>query len=104
MLPSKTQAYVDELAGLVEQLKTLVETQAHQNDQADADHWILDTDQMIFMMQHHNMIEAAYASEDLDSLRLLAASEAFKSVFGEMSFDEAYDRYECALEDNRADS
>lgn len=68
------------------------------------DDWLLDADQMIFMLQHHNAIEAAYESDDLDSLRELAGTDAYKAVFGVMSFDEAYDRYECMLEAERGDT
>ena len=66
------------------------------------DDWTLNADQMIFMLQHHNPIEAAYAEDNLAFLRELAKSEEYKAVFGAMSFDEAYDRYECMLEDGRA--
>jgi hypothetical protein len=72
--------------------------------QPENDSWTLTTDQMIFMLQYHNAVEAAYANDDMDFLRSLAASEAFVSVFGEMIFDEAYDRYESTLEDDHADS
>jgi len=59
--------------------------------------WTLNTDQMIFMLQHHNMIETAFAVDDVENLRELAASPSFRAVF-DMSFDEAYDRYETMLE------
>lgn len=74
-----------------------------QNIEID-DEWSLTTDQMIFMMQHHNLIEQAFEDDDMDSLRTLAASEAFKLIFHDISFDEAYDRYESMLEDERASS
>ena len=60
--------------------------------------WILNADQMTFMLQHHNVIEAAYSSNDLDFLCELAASEPYLAVFGHMGWDEAYDRYETLLE------
>jgi hypothetical protein len=72
--------------------------------QNEEDQWILTTDQMIFMLQYHNPIEAAYENDDMEYLRSLAASEEYKSIFGDMSFDEAYDRYECMLEDDSADT
>lgn len=50
------------------------------------------------MMQHHNFIESAFENEDLDSLRELADSDAFKTVFGQMGFDEAFDRCETVFE------
>lgn len=65
------------------------------------DEWALDADQMIFMLQHHNPIAAAYEADDLAFLRDLAASQDYKTVFGSMSFDKAYDRYECMLEAER---
>jgi hypothetical protein len=65
--------------------------------------WTLSADQMIFMLQHHNGIEAAYEADDLEALRELAASDEYKAIFGDMSFDEAYDRYECTLESERGE-
>ena len=62
------------------------------------DDWTLNGEQMIFMLQHHNPIEAAYEDDRMDYLRELADSEAYTAIFGDMSFDEAYDRYECMLE------
>ena len=64
------------------------------------DDWSLSSDQMIFMLQHNNEIEAAYERDDLEFLRSLAASDEYKAAFGDMSFDEAYDRYETLLEDS----
>ena len=61
--------------------------------------WILNADQMTFMLQHHNAIETAYAANDIDFLRELAKSDAYRKLFGEMGWDEAYDRYETMLED-----
>src|SRR5262245_36558153 len=59
--------------------------------------WTLTAAQIAFMLVYHNAIEEAFAKDNLDSLREMAASSDFKSVFGEMSFDEAYDRYETVL-------
>jgi predicted RNase H-like HicB family nuclease len=59
--------------------------------------WTLNPDQLIFMLRHHNTIAAAFASEDLIYLRDLAASTAFRATFGDMGFDEAWDRYETML-------
>ncbi|GEM_PF-3598592 len=56
--------------------------------------WTLTSDQMVFMLRHHNAMLAAYQTDDLDFLRALAQSEDYAAVFGTMSFDEAYDRYE----------
>jgi hypothetical protein len=52
---------------------------------------------MIFMLQHHNPIETAYASDDLEFLHELAKSEAYVAAFDDMLWDEAYDRYECVM-------
>jgi hypothetical protein len=78
-----------------------MDTQKQQNavTQQDNAAWILNADQMTFMLQHHNVIEAAYASDDLDFLRRLAASETYRGLFSDMGWDEAYDRYETMLEE-----
>ncbi|MEO8396499.1 MAG: hypothetical protein ABI700_26130 [Chloroflexota bacterium] len=68
------------------------------------DDWTLNADQMIFMLQHHNLIEAAYEADDLEALRKLADSDEYKAIFGAMSFDEAYDRYEGMLEMERGET
>lgn len=56
--------------------------------------WALQGDQLAFMQKHHAIIEAAYASGDLGPLDALADSDEYRALFGEMSWDEAYDRYE----------
>ncbi len=58
------------------------------------DDWTLNAAQMIFMLQHHNPIETAYADDDVEFLRLLSKSEAYRAAFGDMPWDEPYDRYE----------
>lgn len=60
--------------------------------------WILNTNQAIFMLTHHNAIETAYANEDMKALRKIAASKEYRKLFGKMTWDEAYDRYETMLE------
>jgi len=75
-----------------------------ENVEAAQNDWTLTTDQMVFMMQYNNPIEEAYANDDMDYLRQLEASDEYRALFGEMSFDEAYDRYECTLEDASADA
>lgn len=88
---------------LTQDVPEIVDNGSAQGQNAEIDdEWSLNTDQMIFMMQHHNLIEQAFADDDMDSLRALAASEAYKMIFHDMSFDEAYDRYESMLEDERA--
>lgn len=64
--------------------------------------WALTPEQMLFLMQRHNVIETAYANDDLESLRTLASSKEFTALFGSMGFDEAYDRYETMLESDDA--
>jgi hypothetical protein len=66
--------------------------------EVESDEWTLSPQQMLFLMQNHNALEKAYADGDLDFLRQFAESKAFKDLFGNMSFDEAYDRYETTLE------
>ena len=56
--------------------------------------WTLTTAQMLYMMKRHNRILKAYENDDMDDLCKIAKSKSFKKVFGKMSFDEAYDRYE----------
>ena len=59
-----------------------------------SDDWTLTTDQMVYMLQHHNAIETAYRVEDMAALKALAASNEFRVLFGAMSWDEAFDRYD----------
>lgn len=74
-----------------------MQTQAPQTA-VEQDDWTLNADQMVFMLQHHNPVAAAYEADDLGFLRALAETATYKAVFGAMRFDEAYDRYECTLE------
>lgn len=60
--------------------------------------WSLTGEQMLYLMQHNNLIVAAFAADDLEVIRRLTASEGFTSRFGSMGFDEAYDRYLTAIE------
>lgn len=66
--------------------------------EVESDEWTLSPQQMLYLMQNHNAIEKAYTENDLEYLRQFAASESFKSLFADMGFDEAYDRYETTLE------
>lgn len=70
-------------------------TQQAENRQDD---WVLSADQMIFMLQRHNSILAAYEEEDMDFLSQLESSDEYKTAFESMSWDEAFDRYESMLE------
>lgn len=63
--------------------------------------WSLSGAQALWMLQHHNLIEDAFATDNMSALDIVVASDDFKTIFGEMSFDEAYDRYESMLEDGR---
>ena len=58
------------------------------------DDWALGGDQLAFMLQHHDQIEAAYDSDDMTFLDELESSPEYKALFGDMPWDEAYDRYE----------
>jgi hypothetical protein len=56
--------------------------------------WALQGKQLAFMLQHHDEIELAYAGEDMEALDKLESSTEYKALFGDMPWDEAYDRYE----------
>lgn len=58
--------------------------------------WTLTPQQRAYMDQRKPFIENAYAANDMDFMRDLAASDEYKTLFGGMSWDEAYDRYEDA--------
>lgn len=49
------------------------------------------------MMQPNNEIEAVYEANNIDYFKSLQASEAYLSIFGDMSFDETM------LEEDRED-
>jgi hypothetical protein len=74
-----------------------IEKRVSPAEQDQEDDWTLNTDQMIFMLQYHNPVEAAYASDDVAYLRQLESSDEYKALFDQMSWDEAYDRYEESL-------
>ncbi len=56
--------------------------------------WVLEGAQLAFMLQHHDAIEAAYAAEEIAVLDRLEKSEEYRAFFGDMPWDEAYDRFE----------
>lgn len=62
------------------------------------DYWALTPQQMLFLMQNHNAIEAAYMNDNVAFLRRFADTPEFRATFGRMGFDEAYDRYETMLD------
>jgi len=76
--------------------------QKHVKHKTEANEWTLNPRQMLFLMQNHNVLEKAYADNNLEFLRQFAESEDFKDLFGDMGFDEAYDRYETMLETDDA--
>jgi hypothetical protein len=63
--------------------------------------WDLNADQMFFMLEHHNLILQAYEQEDMATLNQLASSAPYQKIFGAMSWDEAFDRYESSLSDEQ---
>jgi hypothetical protein len=61
----------------------------------------LTTPQLEFMMNHHETIERAYdllrrgeRQAGLEAINALEDSDEYRHVFGEMGWDEAFDRYE----------
>lgn len=56
--------------------------------------WELNTEQMIFMLRLNNSILDAYENEDMEKLGDIEASGEYRDLFGDMTFDEAFDRYE----------
>ena len=66
-----------------------------QSASVDEDDFSLNAAQMVFMINHENAIEQAYSAHDMSFLHQLAASSEFKLLFGDMGWDQAYDRYEC---------
>lgn len=64
--------------------------------------WSLTGEQMLYLMQHNNLIVSAFTADDYETLRAFADSKEFRYHFGTMGFDEAYDRYLTAIEEGRA--
>ena len=69
----------------------------------DGNDWTLEADQMLFMMNLNNVIEAANTGdkEAFETLLDLAVSNEYKTLFGEMGLDEAIYRYQSTLEVGR---
>ena len=61
--------------------------------------WTLTPEQMFFLRWRQDAINTAYDTGDLTYLDSLEASNQYRVLFGDMSFDEANDRYECMLEE-----
>lgn len=55
--------------------------------------WTLTPEQMKWMDDNADDVTYAFDNEYFDVVRALADSDDFKALFGEMTFDEAYDRY-----------
>lgn len=56
--------------------------------------WELTPEQYSYMVARIDFINAAYANEDMALLHELSTTEPYVSLFGSMSWDEAYDRFE----------
>lgn len=63
------------------------------------DDWTLTDRQFDFLSIHHYTIHRAFECDNMLYLRKLATTPKYHEAFGDMSFDEAIDRYECILED-----
>src|SRR5690348_8665775 len=60
----------------------------------DDGNWALEGAQLELMLQHLDEIEAAYEADDLSRLDALIDSDEYRDLFGDMPWDEAYDRFE----------
>lgn len=63
--------------------------------------WSLTDEQFALFIRNQPLIEAWQKSDNpilSTAIHHLATSIEFKALFAPMGFDEAYDRYECALE------
>ena len=60
----------------------------------DEDDFSLNAAQMVFMMNSENAMRKAESEDDVQFFRNLAASDEYKALFGDMSIDQAIDRYE----------
>jgi hypothetical protein len=56
--------------------------------------WALEGAQLVFMLRHKDAIEAAYDDDDMATLDALESSDEYRALFGDMTWDEAYDRFE----------
>jgi hypothetical protein len=63
----------------------------------DADDFTLTTDQMVFMINADNAMRKAEAEGDVEFFRELAYSLEYKTLFRNMSIDQAIDRYELMI-------
>ncbi len=58
------------------------------------DEFRLTAAQLAFMINAENAMRKAEAENDIQFFRDLAASDEYRALFGEMSIDQAIDRYE----------
>lgn len=57
----------------------------------------LNAAQMQFMINAHNAAETAYAARDWTFMDDIMATGEWQQLFGAMSWDQAYDRYELMM-------
>ncbi|MGB1286856.1 MAG: hypothetical protein ACPG7F_10015 [Aggregatilineales bacterium] len=67
------------------------------DDEQKEDNFILDAAQMTFMLNIDAAAEQADKAGDYDFFDELVASTDWENLFGEMSWDQAYDRYEIMI-------
>ena len=79
-------------------------TQDIQEKHIDAGEWEINSDQMLFMLQHNNDILLAFENDDMSYFKTLVSTVDYRKLFEDMSFDEAFDRYETMLEEDSDDS
>lgn len=65
--------------------------------ETEDDDFTLNAAQMQFMINAHNAAEAAYASKDWTVIDEITSSDEWRQLFGDMSWDQAFDRYELMM-------
>jgi hypothetical protein len=78
----------------IEDQRALLHTLQKTLASSDDEQWALEGAQLAFMLQHRDVIEAAYDSDDMAALDVIEGSDEYRVLFGDMSWDEAYDRFE----------
>jgi hypothetical protein len=56
--------------------------------------WALTDEQFQYFKLYQQMIEDAFKEDNMEGLRAFAEGESFLAKFGDMGFDEAYDRFQ----------
>jgi hypothetical protein len=69
----------------------------HEQFEQNVDDFRLSAEQMVFMINIDAAAELADQSDDYEFFDNLTASDEWKQLFGEMSWDNAYDRYEIMI-------